>query len=259
MVEVLTVVGTATKDVKRGRMSELISRCVFLPLSTKFYLEKYLKKLIGDSDIEDSLQRLDKLTQEEAKMASAELLRITHSVEEKVTGVDNRVQSVDDKIQGIDDKVQGIDSEVKCARDRVQGIDGKLDDINRSSSHLSPDFTPGGSDLFTGNLLRDNFLRWLSPSDPSTNHNIATKAHHDGTAQWFFQGSIFNNWKSAGSFLWIHGKREFPLDFTRSIGPDHLGSIAGSGKSVLRLALPQRVPPYRTHMMNTARRSFKIS
>src|SRR5260221_11318180 len=65
------------------------------------------------------------------------------------------------------------------------------------------------SDLLPGNLLRDNLLRWLSPSDPSRNHNIASKAHHDGTAQWFFQGHIFNDWKSVGSFLWVHGKRVF--------------------------------------------------
>ena len=104
--------------------------------------------------------------------------------------------------------------------------------------HLfSPAFPPEGSNLFAGNLLRDNFLRWLSPSDPSTNHNIATKAHHDGTAQWFFQGSIFNNWKSTGSFLWIHGKREFPLDLTRSISPDHLGSSRlGKERTQVRLS-----------------------
>jgi hypothetical protein len=100
-----------------------------LALLIKLYLEKYIKKLTGNSDIEDSLQRLDKLTQEEAKMASAELLRITHSVEEKMIGVDNRVQGVDDKIQGIDDEMKGVG-------DKVQSVDGKLDDINRSSSHL---------------------------------------------------------------------------------------------------------------------------
>ena len=74
--------------------------------------------------------------------------------------------------------------------------------------HLGPLlFCSECSYLFTGNLLRDNLLRWLSPSDPSTNHNIATKTHHDGTSQWFFRGRIFNEWKSAGSFLWVHGKR----------------------------------------------------
>ncbi|KAH9018461.1 hypothetical protein EDB84DRAFT_1231526, partial [Lactarius hengduanensis] len=47
---------------------------------------------------------------------------------------------------------------------------------------------------------------WLSPADPSTNHNIARKAQHKGTAVWFFQGSIFIEWRSTGSLLWIHGK-----------------------------------------------------
>ena len=199
-------------------------------------------------------------------MASAELMRITHRIEGKVVGVDERIQDVGDdvqsvgkKVEGVDNRVQGVNDKIQGIDDKVQGVDGKLDDINRSSSLLSPTFPLDGSDLFTGNLLRDNYLRWLSPSDPSTNPNIATKAHHDGTAQWFFQGSIFNNWKSAGSFLWIHGKREFLLDFTRPISPDHLGSIAGSGKSVLMFVLPQLVLPHPAHMMNSAPRSFKIS
>ena len=69
---------------------------------------------------------------------------------------------------------------------------------------LDPDCHSAGSGSFTGNQLRDSLLRWLSPSNPSTNHNIARKAHHDGTTQWFFQGRIFDRWKSSGSFLWVH-------------------------------------------------------
>jgi hypothetical protein len=49
--------------------------------------------------------------------------------------------------------------------------------------------------------------KWLSSPDPTTNHNIARKAHLKGTASWFFQGSIFEQWKSSSSLLWIHGKR----------------------------------------------------
>ena len=155
-------------------------------------------------------------------MASAEQLRIAHSVEARVMGVDERVQgvgdevvkkveNVNDKLQGVGDKVQRIDEGVKDVGDKVEGVDRKLDDTNRSSSPIAHTPIPNSerSGLFTGNLLRDNILRWLSPSDPSINHNIASKAHHKGTAQWFFQGRIFNQWKSAGSFLWVHGKRVF--------------------------------------------------
>ena len=37
--------------------------------------------------MEDALKRLDKLTQEEARMAAAEILKLTHIVDNKVTGV----------------------------------------------------------------------------------------------------------------------------------------------------------------------------
>jgi hypothetical protein len=69
-------------------------------------------------------------------------------------------------------------------------------------------------EILTGNYLRDSLLRWLLPPDPSTNHNIACKAQYEGTAEWFFQGNIFNGWKSTGSFLWIHGKRASFVAFT---------------------------------------------
>jgi len=136
-------------------------------------------------------------------MASAEQLRIAHSVEGRVMGVDERVQGVGEDVQNVGKRVEDV-------RDQVQGVDRKLDDTTRSSSLIAHSHSER-SGLFTGNLHRDDLLRWLSPSDPSINHNIASKAHHDGTAQWFFQGRIFNEWKSAGSFLWVHGKRVFLL------------------------------------------------
>jgi hypothetical protein len=54
----------------------------------------FVKKLLGKNDIEYSLTRLDTLTQEEARMATAEVriataevLKVTHSVDEKVTSL----------------------------------------------------------------------------------------------------------------------------------------------------------------------------
>ena len=45
------------------------------------YLEKFLKKLLGRNDVEDALKRLDKLTQEETKIVTAEVLKITCSMD----------------------------------------------------------------------------------------------------------------------------------------------------------------------------------
>jgi hypothetical protein len=44
-----------------------------------------VKKLLGKSDVEDALKRLDTLTMEEARMAIAENLKVTNRVDNKVT------------------------------------------------------------------------------------------------------------------------------------------------------------------------------
>jgi SMC interacting uncharacterized protein involved in chromosome segregation len=82
---------------------------------------------VGNSEIEDSLGRLDKLTQEEARMASAEQLKMTHSVDDRVRSVEGQVQDVGNKVQDVDGKVQSIDI-------NVRGVDDKLDQASRSSS-----------------------------------------------------------------------------------------------------------------------------
>jgi hypothetical protein len=84
-----------------------------------------LKKLAGNRDIEDSLERLDKLTQEEARMASSELLKMTQSVDSKVMGVDDRVKGVRDDVRDLQDV--GRDISIS-----VQGVDDKLNQANRS-------------------------------------------------------------------------------------------------------------------------------
>ena len=172
-------------------------------------LEKYLKKLMGNTEIEDSLQRLDKLTQEEAIMASTELLKITHDVEGRVMGVDDRVKDVKSGVQNVGERVEGVGDKVQDVGNKVLEIDGKLEQANSSSSLNRTILHFVTSTIFIGTQLRDNLLRWLSPPDPSINHNIASKAHHNGTSQWFFHGRMFKEWKATGSFLWVHGKRGF--------------------------------------------------
>ena len=62
-----------------------------------------------------------------------------------------------------------------------------------------------------GDQLQKESRSWLSPPDPSPNYNSACEIHQDGTAAWFFQGSLFNEWNEKGSLLWIYGKRAFPI------------------------------------------------
>jgi hypothetical protein len=51
-----------------------------------------LNKVLGKTDIEDALKRLDKLTQEEALMANAQVLKVANRIEDKVTSVDEHVK-----------------------------------------------------------------------------------------------------------------------------------------------------------------------
>jgi hypothetical protein len=61
----------------------------------------------------------------------------------------------------------------------------------------------------SGDQLQRDVQRWLSPPDPSTNHNFVWKGHKSGTAEWFFESNVLTEWKAKGSLLWIYGKRMF--------------------------------------------------
>ena len=67
-----------------------------------------MKKLMGRTDVEDALKRLDKLTHEEARMATTEILKATHTVDGRVRGVSDQVVGVDDRVAGIAAKVSEV-------------------------------------------------------------------------------------------------------------------------------------------------------
>ena len=97
------------------------------------YPGKYLKKLIGRTEMEDALKKLDKLTQEEARMAAAENLKATYAVDKRVQGVadtmvatDNRVAGVDDRVAGVSDQVAGVGNQVAIVDNRVAGVDDRV-------------------------------------------------------------------------------------------------------------------------------------
>ena len=126
MVEVLRILAIATKEIKQNRASEL-TFSYSSTLSAYGSSEKFLKKMVGRKDIEDALQRLEKVTDEEARMAAAEALKAIHGVGnqvgDKVHGVHDTLKVVEDRVtgllEGVSDMLQGVD-------DRVKGIDNKI-------------------------------------------------------------------------------------------------------------------------------------
>lgn len=78
MVEVLSVLALATKEIKQGRFSEY-SFTYALPVP-QCAIENFVKKLLGKSEVEAVLQRLDRLTESEAQMTAAQTLHVAHGL-----------------------------------------------------------------------------------------------------------------------------------------------------------------------------------
>ncbi|KAH9965643.1 hypothetical protein BJV74DRAFT_290796 [Russula compacta] len=209
MTKLLSVLGIAMKEIKQGKA------------------KTFLKKLFGRTDIEDALGRLDKLTQEEARMAAAEGLKATHGVDDKVVRVGNEVQGVSNRVHGIGDQVQSVGDHMLDAIDqvqevgnRVERVDDKIDDVIHGGDKIRKEIQAIASDVGEQkrDKMRQDLENWLSPPDPSINYNTASDAYQEGTTVWFTQSSTFDHWKQSNSLLWIHGK-------------------PGSGKTVLTSAI----------------------
>ena len=78
--------------------------------------------------MEDALKNLDKLTQEEARMAIAEVLKAAHAVDERVMRVANTVAAIDNRVADVNDRVAGVDDRVArtahVIEDWVRGLRG---------------------------------------------------------------------------------------------------------------------------------------
>ncbi|KAI0274394.1 hypothetical protein BGY98DRAFT_71094 [Russula aff. rugulosa BPL654] len=122
--------------------------------------------------------------------ANGRTFEAAHHVNNKVTVIEEVLQQVDGDIRGIQEGTRNVDDNVKVAKH--------------------------------GNLSRERLRIWLTPPNPSIDHNTAHNTQHDGTANWFIHGPTFNEWKANGSLLWIHGN-------------------PGSGKSILCSAVIEEI------------------
>ena len=100
---------------------------------TERFSEKYVKKLFGKrTGIEDALKRLDRLTEEEAQMAAAQVLKATHTVDDtgRVRGVADIAVSVEKGVAGVNDQVRGVGDQVQVVGDQVQSVRDQVLGIN---------------------------------------------------------------------------------------------------------------------------------
>ncbi|KAI0265236.1 hypothetical protein BGY98DRAFT_1181612 [Russula aff. rugulosa BPL654] len=144
MVEVISILGMATKEMKQGRMSRMVTAQV----------------LEATHAVDDRVGRVGDGVLDVSNMVAGVDDRVAR-VDEKVAGIDDMVARVDERVAGVDDYVKAIDDQVavvidegKETRVAIQRVADDMDQVKR-------------------NQLRQDLRNWLSPSDPSINHNIA--------------------------------------------------------------------------------------
>ncbi|KAN0116571.1 hypothetical protein V8E52_005715 [Russula decolorans] len=161
LVELLSILALATKQLQQGKLKALVK-----------------KKLLGGRDIEAVLQRLDRLTEDEARMTVAQTLEVVYGL-----------------FQNMRDVVDDGKTSINHVRDSLEIMQKLASDMNKS----------------TRDKLEKDIRTWLSPPDPWKNYNIARRLRQSGSAAWFLQDNAFSEWKRSeapGSLLWVHGKRK---------------------------------------------------
>ena len=78
MVELISVLALVTKQINQGRFSKSLLIDKRSSTQDLNIAEKYGKRLLGENEIESVLQRLDRLTGEESKMATAQTLDVVY-------------------------------------------------------------------------------------------------------------------------------------------------------------------------------------
>ncbi|EMD34301.1 hypothetical protein CERSUDRAFT_75873 [Gelatoporia subvermispora B] len=167
LTNVISILALATKEVKQGR------------------LRKFVRTLLGNTDVEDALTQLTRLSTTETQMVGLESLRLMSDL---VASLNEHMKSSQESTG----HVRGALKDIRSSMDAVGEVLNKIKDDSIARKHRS----------------------WLSPPDPSINHNVALRSYSNGTGTWFTDGDVMGEWKTTNSLLWIHG-------------------IPGSGKTIL--------------------------
>jgi len=93
-LEVLSVLALATRQIKLGRFSK--HAIAYTLLTAQCGIEKFAKKLLGESEVEAVLNKLDRLTQDEARMTVAQTLGVVHGLVGNVKEVMEGTQHLHD-------------------------------------------------------------------------------------------------------------------------------------------------------------------
>ena len=93
---------------------------------TEMFSAKHTIKLYGISNMEEALKKLNQLTQEEARMATAHALKVTHTFDDRVRRVTDTVLGVSDTVAGVSDSIASDDDRLRRVTYNVLGVDDRV-------------------------------------------------------------------------------------------------------------------------------------
>jgi hypothetical protein len=114
MAQVITILALSTKEMKERQISESIHR-IYLFLADD-EIEKFFKRLLGRTAVEDALLRLDTLTKEESLMTAARTLQLLHQVHGNVATTTEIGQGVRDNMDRVETVARGVNRNVRRTR-----------------------------------------------------------------------------------------------------------------------------------------------
>ncbi|KAF8257820.1 CHAT domain-containing protein [Lactarius quietus] len=83
------------------------------------------------------------------------------------------------------------------------------------------------------NQIDQDVRKWLSPPDPSTNHNTACEVYHKESPSWLFGTGMFKDWMLNRSLLWVHGKPGSGKTIVCSAVIQHMMTLRDAGMVIL--------------------------
>jgi len=135
MAQLLSLLALSTKAMMDGRISELEDSLCGSFLAD-YGIEKILKRLVGRTEVEDAVLRLDTLTKEENLMMVARNLEVTHRVDGNVKATmllaEDNLKATKALSEDVGDSVKAIDQNLKTTKD------GKQHYLSSTYTYLSP-------------------------------------------------------------------------------------------------------------------------
>jgi hypothetical protein len=131
LAQVLFVLALSTKEMKERRISALIySKYSFLADRSA---EKFMKRLIEKTEVEDGLQQLEMLTKEENLMTAARALGIASDICHDAKVIKDDTQDIKDDTRDIKEDTRDIKEDARNIKDDMRNIS----EVNkRGAPHL---------------------------------------------------------------------------------------------------------------------------